>query len=123
VKPDLTFVGAGLTGLTAAIEAAEHGWRVTGAEAHSRPRGRSRSLAAPFRANAGPHAIYADGPWWAWLERRGLTPPIVEPSRYASLVLAGGRLGSWPAELSADIVALPAAQLAVQQLGLGRAAA
>ena len=108
MKPDLTIVGAGLTGLTAAIEAAERGWQVTVAEAHSRPGGRARSLAAPFRANAGPHAIYVDGPWWAWLERRGLTPPIVEAPGYASLVRAGGRLGPWPAGLSKAIAALPA---------------
>jgi len=108
VKPDLTIVGAGLTGLTAAIEAAERGWQVTVAEAHSRPGGRARSLATPFRANAGPHAIYVDGPWWAWLERRGLTPPIVEAPGYASLVRAGGRLGRWPAGLSKAIAALPA---------------
>ncbi len=88
MKPDLTIVGAGVTGLTAAIEAAERGWRVTVAEAHSRPGGRARSLAAPFLANTGPHAIYVDGPWWAWLERRGLTPPIVLAPRYASLVRA-----------------------------------
>ena len=96
MKPDLIIVGAGLTGLTAAIEAAERGWRVTVAEAHSRPGGRARSLAAPFRANEGPHAIYVDGSWWAWLERRGLTPPIVEAPRStgltgATLVRAGGR--------------------------------
>ncbi len=108
MKSDLTIVGAGLTGLTAAIEAAERGWRVTVAEAHSLPGGRARSLAAPFLANAGPHAIYVDGPWWAWLERRGLTPPIMEAPRYASLVRAGGRLGPWPAELSEAIAALPA---------------
>jgi phytoene dehydrogenase-like protein len=108
VKPDLTIVGAGLAGLTAAIEAAERGWRVTVAEAHSRPGGRARSLAAPFRANEGPHAIYVDGPWWAWLERRGLTPPIVEAPRYATLVRTGGRLGPWPAELSQAMATLPA---------------
>jgi glycine/D-amino acid oxidase-like deaminating enzyme len=108
VKPDLIIVGAGLTGLTAAIEAAEGGWRVTVAEAHSRPGGRARSLAAPFRANTGPNAIYVDGPWWAWLERRGLTPPIVEAPRDASLVRAAGRLSPWPAELSEAIAALPA---------------
>jgi NAD(P)-binding Rossmann-like domain len=113
VKPDLTIVGAGLAGLTAAIEAAERGWRVTVAEAHSRPGGRARSLAAPFRANEGPHAIYVDGSWWAWLERRGLTPPIVEAPRStgltgATLVRAGGRLGPWPAELSQAMAALPA---------------
>src|SRR5260221_10448634 len=97
VNPDLTIVGAGVTGLTAAIEAAERGWRVTVAEAHSPPGGRARSLPAPFRANAGPPAIYVDGPWWAWLQRRGLTPPLVEAPRHARLVPAGGPLGPWPA--------------------------
>ena len=108
MKPDVTIVGGGLTGLTAAIEAAERGWRVTVAEAHSRPGGRARSLPAPFRANDGPHAIYVDGPWWTWLERRSLTPPIVKAPGNASLVRAGGRLGPWPAELSKAIAALPA---------------
>ena len=108
MKPDLTIVGAGLAGLTAAIEAAERGWRVTVAEAHSRPGGRARSLADPFRANDGPHAVYVDGSWWAWLERRGLTPPIVEAPRYVTLVRTGGRLGPWPAELSQAMAALPA---------------
>jgi phytoene dehydrogenase-like protein len=108
VEPDLTIIGAGLTGLTAAIEAAERGWRVVVAEAHAQPGGRARSLGAPFRANGGPHAIYVDGTWWAWLERRGLTPPIAEVPRYATLVRAGGSLGPWPAELSQAIAALPA---------------
>jgi phytoene dehydrogenase-like protein len=108
VEPDLTIVGAGLTGLTAAIEAAERGWSVVVAESHSRPGGRARSLSGPFRANTGPHAIYVDGPWWAWLESRGLTPSIVEAPRDANLVRAGGQLGPWPAELSAAIAALPA---------------
>jgi phytoene dehydrogenase-like protein len=107
VEPDLTVVGAGVTGLTAAIEAAERGLRVVVTEAHSRPGGRARSLSGPFRANIGPHAIYVDGPWWAWLERRGLTPPIVDAPRHANLVRAGGQLGPWPAELSAAIAALP----------------
>jgi phytoene dehydrogenase-like protein len=108
VEPDLTVVGAGLTGLTAAIEAAERGWRVIVTEAHSQPGGRARSLGDPFRANAGPHAIYVDGPWWAWLERRGLTPPVVQAPPRASLVMAAGQPGPWPAELSGAIAALPA---------------
>ncbi|MFC6883753.1 MULTISPECIES: FAD-dependent oxidoreductase [Actinomadura] len=108
MKPDLTIVGAGLTGLTAAIEAAERGRTVTVAEAHSRPGGRARSLAGPYRANAGPHAVYVDGPWWAWLERRGLTPPIVEAPSRPALVRADGRYGPWPAELSRAVSALPA---------------
>ncbi|GAB2889148.1 NAD(P)-binding protein [Streptomyces mayteni] len=106
---DLTIVGAGLAGLTAAVEAAERGWRVTVAETHARPGGRARTLAAPFRANAGPHAIYVDGPWWAWLERRGLTPPVAQAPPYPGLVLTEGRLGPWPADLRGTIAALPAA--------------
>ena len=107
MEPDLTIVGAGLTGLTAAIEAAESGWQVTVAEAHSRPGGRARTLPAPYRANTGGHAIYVDGPWWAWLEKRGLIPPVVGAPRHPSLVRAAGRLGPWPAELSQAIAALP----------------
>src|ERR1700683_5262308 len=108
VEPDLTVVGAGVTGLTAAIEAAERGRRVVVAEAHSQPGGRARSLSGPFRANAGPHAIYVDGPWWAWLESRGLTPPIVEAPRHANLVRAGGQLGPGPAGPSAATARGPA---------------
>ena len=108
MQPDLTIIGAGITGLTAAIEAAERGWRVSVAEAHSEPGGRARSLAAPFRANAGPHAIYVDGPWWAWLEQRDLTPHVVAGPQNANLVRTGSRLGPWPAELSEAIAALPA---------------
>src|SRR5436190_4431426 len=103
----MTIVGAGVTGLTAAIEAAERGWRVTIAEAHSGPGGRARSLAAPFKANTGPHAIYIDGPWWAWLERRGLTPPVVPAPHDAALFRAAGQLGGWPQGLGRVIAALP----------------
>src|SRR6202167_2090234 len=108
MEPDLTAVGAGATGRSSASAAHERGRRVVEPEAHSQPGGRARSLSGPFRANAGPHAIYVDGPWWAWLESRGLTPPIVEAPRHANLVRAGGQLGPWPAELSAAIAALPA---------------
>ena len=101
-------VGAGVTGLTAAIEAAERGASVTVAEAHSQPGGRARSLAPPFKANVGPHAIYVDGPWWAWLQHRDLTPPVVAAPQAANLVRVAGRLGPWPEGLSEAIAALPA---------------
>ncbi|MDR0342445.1 MAG: FAD-dependent oxidoreductase, partial [Nocardiopsaceae bacterium] len=107
MKPGLTVIGAGLTGLTAAIEAAERGWSVTVAESHSQAGGRARSLAAPFKANTGPHAIYLDGPWWTWLERHGLTPPLVAAPQDANLVRTGGRLGRWPEGLSEAIAGLP----------------
>ncbi|MFE9103892.1 FAD-dependent oxidoreductase [Actinomadura geliboluensis] len=107
MAPELTIIGAGLTGLTAAIEAAELGRRVTVAEAHSEPGGRARTLDGPYRANAGPHAMYVDGPWWTWLEHRGLTPPVVAAPRGAGLVRVGSRLGPWPSELSEAIGGLP----------------
>jgi len=103
----MTIVGAGVSGLTAAIEAAERGWDVIVAEAHSGPGGRARTLTGPFRANTGPHALYADGPWWAWLERQGLTPPVAAAPQDANLVRMAGLLGPWPQELSVAIAGLP----------------
>lgn len=41
--------------------------------------GRARSTQAPFVANLGPHALYADGPLWAWLRERDLLPPVAKP--------------------------------------------
>ena len=105
---ELTIIGAGVTGLTAAIEAAERGWQVTVAEAHPEPGGRARTLPAPFLANTGPHAVYADGPWWAWLQRRNLTPPVVDVQAEASFIRAGNRLTPWPQDLGRAIRALPA---------------
>ncbi|MEU8341116.1 FAD-dependent oxidoreductase [Spirillospora sp. NPDC048832] len=104
---ELTIVGAGLTGLTAAIEAAELGLRVTVAEAHAEPGGRARTLDGPYRANAGPHAIYVDGPWWTWLEERGLAPAIVAAPRVPGLMRAGGRIGPWTSEVGEAGAALP----------------
>jgi NAD(P)-binding Rossmann-like domain len=114
MQPDVMVVGAGLTGLTVAIEAAERGWSVTVAEGHPQPGGRARSLESPFRANTGPHAIYVDGPWWEWLQRRALTPPVVTGPQDANLFQMGGQLGQMPARLGRAIAALPA-QAPVQE--------
>lgn len=105
---ELTIVGAGLTGLTAAIEAAERGWQVTVAEAHSEPGGRARTLPAPYLANTGPHAVYADGHWWRWLQRRNLTPPVADVQAAASFIRSGNRLTPWPLDISRAIRSLPA---------------
>ncbi len=104
----MTIVGAGISGLVAAIEAAERGWQVTVAEAHSQPGGRARSLSKGFRANLGPHAIYTDGPFWSWLERRGLAPPVVAAPARPPLVRMGGRLGRRMTDLGEAIAVLPA---------------
>ncbi|RBY77259.1 FAD-dependent oxidoreductase [Geodermatophilus sp. TF02-6] len=85
-RGELVVVGGGLAGLVAAVTAAEAGADVRLLEAHPRLGGRARSTPAPFVANDGPHVLYADGPAWAWLSRRGLT----RPSRRLSFSAAGG---------------------------------
>jgi phytoene dehydrogenase-like protein len=77
---DVTVVGGGLAGLTAAIACAEGGARVTLYEAHRQLGGRARSTAAPFVANDGPHVFYADGGPYQWLAHRRLVQPVSRPS-------------------------------------------
>lgn len=96
---ELMVVGAGVSGLVAAIAAAERGWSVTVWEARSGPGGRARSMRGRFRANIGPHALYQDGAFWRWLEDRSLLPPVVAALRPKTLFRVDDRLGSWPAEL------------------------
>ncbi|MZD06799.1 NAD(P)-binding protein [Streptomyces sp. SID5785] len=82
--PDLTVIGGGLAGLTAAITAAEAGARVTLHEAHHTLGGRARTAGAEpgeqtqarYRTHNGPHALYAGGPHWTWLKRRDLLGPV-----------------------------------------------
>ena len=66
----VTIVGGGLAGLTAAIACAEGGGQVRLLEAHEELGGRARSKSGPYKANLGPHVIYKDGPFWAWLAER-----------------------------------------------------
>jgi phytoene dehydrogenase-like protein len=76
---EITVVGGGLAGLTAAITCAESGGEVTLFEAHAELGGRARSTDGPYKANLGPHAIYAGGVLWDWLIKRGLMPPLARP--------------------------------------------
>jgi phytoene dehydrogenase-like protein len=71
----ITVVGGGLAGLTAAITAAEAGALVRVLEAHDEVGGRARSTDGPYKANLGPHVLYQDGPLWGWLAARNLLPP------------------------------------------------
>ena len=75
----ITVVGGGLAGLTAAIACAEEGAEVRLLEAHEQLGGRARSADGPYKANLGPHALYNDGPFWDWLSERGLLPDHVRP--------------------------------------------
>ena len=56
----ITIVGGGLAGLTAAIACAEGGAKVRLLEAHEQFGGRARSTDGPFKANLGPHALYQE---------------------------------------------------------------
>ncbi len=75
----ITVVGGGLAGLTAAIACAEGGAKVRLLEAHDALGGRARSADGPYKANLGPHALYSDGPLWGWLAERNLLPANVRP--------------------------------------------
>jgi phytoene dehydrogenase-like protein len=78
-KAPITIVGGGLAGLVAAITAAEAGAPVRLIEAHEELGGRARSSSGPYVANLGPHAMYKDGPLWAWLREHDLLPRSAGP--------------------------------------------
>jgi phytoene dehydrogenase-like protein len=76
---EITVIGGGIAGLSAAITGAESGAKVRLFEAHEELGGRARSTDGSYRANLGPHAIYAGGVLWEWLTQRGLMPPLARP--------------------------------------------
>ncbi|MFJ8075602.1 NAD(P)-binding protein [Streptomyces sp. NPDC096176] len=73
---EITVVGGGFAGLTAAITAAESGARVSLYEAHHTLGGRARTGEGPYKTNDGPHALYNRGPHWTWLKQRDLLGPL-----------------------------------------------
>jgi phytoene dehydrogenase-like protein len=88
----VSVVGGGLAGLCAAISAAELGAAVDLHERTAHLGGRAQTHDPPYRANLGPHALYADGSTWAWLEERRLTPKTVIARTSAFRLRQGGRL-------------------------------
>jgi phytoene dehydrogenase-like protein len=77
---EITVIGGGLAGLTAAITCAEGGAKTRLFEAHQQLGGRARSTDGPYKANLGPHAIYSGGALWNWLTERHLMPPLTRPA-------------------------------------------
>ncbi|WP_238013169.1 FAD-dependent oxidoreductase [Dactylosporangium sp. AC04546] len=77
---DITVVGGGLGGLTAAIACAEQGLSVQLHEAHRTLGGRARSTPGPFVANDGTHVWYSDGEPYRWLAERRLVQPCSAPT-------------------------------------------
>jgi phytoene dehydrogenase-like protein len=76
---EITVIGGGVAGLTAAITCAEGGANVRLLEAHQQLGGRARSTDGHYKANLGPHAIYTGGVLWDWLTARGLMPAFSRP--------------------------------------------
>ena len=90
--PEITIVGAGLSGLIAAIELAEKGARVVLHEAGSQPGGRARTDASAHRVNLGPHALYRRGAFGEWLTLKGLRPSVHFPSLTGMRFRQNGRV-------------------------------
>lgn len=76
---EITVIGGGIAGLTAALVAAEQGGRVRLVEAHTELGGRARTMSGPYKANLGPHALLSGSPLWRWLGQRDLLPPCARP--------------------------------------------
>lgn len=92
----VTVIGGGIAGLVAAISAAEEGVAVELHEARSQLGGRARSAPGPWVANWGPHAMYRDGPLWAWLRERDLLPPVARPPMTGFRFRVDGRVRRRP---------------------------
>ncbi|MFI1399497.1 FAD-dependent oxidoreductase [Streptomyces sp. NPDC020681] len=73
---EITVIGGGFAGLTAAVAAAESGAKVFLYEAHHTLGGRARTSEGPYKTNEGPHALYCRGPHWTWLNQRDLIGPL-----------------------------------------------
>lgn len=96
---EITIIGGGLAGLTAAVACAETGADVVLHEAHATLGGRARTAEPPWLAHEGAHVFYADGPHWRWLVERELvgevrTLPLREVRRI--WLHRGGRLRRTP---------------------------
>jgi phytoene dehydrogenase-like protein len=76
---EITVIGGGVAGLTAATTCAEGGAKVRLLEASEEVGGRARSTEGPYKANLGPHAIYRGGVLWDWMCSRNLMPPLARP--------------------------------------------
>jgi NAD(P)-binding Rossmann-like domain len=101
-RSQITIVGGGLAGLVSAIACAEEGTHVRLLEAHEQLGGRARSSDGPYKANLGPHALYT-GPFWSWMQERGLLPAHVRPRLTGARVRLGGTIRRTP-----PLTAIPA---------------
>jgi phytoene dehydrogenase-like protein len=88
---EVNIVGAGLSGLIAAIQIAEQGCSVVVHEASAKVGGRARTDASLHRVNLGCHALYRRGDFGNWLIENDLLPPVHYPSLTGMRILQAGR--------------------------------
>lgn len=96
MQRQITIVGAGIAGMTAAIACAEEGASVRLLEAHEQLGGRARSTDGPYKANLGPHAMYDDGDFWAWMRERKILPQSCNPRVSAARMRLDGQIRRMP---------------------------
>ena len=97
---EVAVIGAGLAGMTAAIEAATNGRAVTVFEARGRPGGRAGTREIKgFLINQGAHALYVDGAAMAFLRKLGREPRGGVPDVPGGLGIDGEVDGVRPANL------------------------
>jgi phytoene dehydrogenase-like protein len=96
MQRQITIVGAGIAGLCAAIACAEEGAEVRLLEAHEQLGGRGRSTDGPYKANLGPHAMYDDGDFWAWMRERKILPQSCNPRLTAARMRLDGQIRRMP---------------------------
>jgi phytoene dehydrogenase-like protein len=89
----IVVVGAGLAGLTAALEAAHRGTPVSVLDGSGEPGGRARSTRrSGYVLNLGPHGLATDGPGTAVLVGHGIALPGGRPAVHRAKLLLGDRL-------------------------------
>lgn len=95
---DIAVIGAGLAGLSAAIEAAGHGRRVVLLDARGVIGGRARTRERHgYSLNEGAHALYVDGAAMRFLRELGCEPSGGVPDVGAGVGIDGDVMGAFPA--------------------------